>query len=42
MLRAALAVEHFRRELGVLAEIDEVGRHRILRRQPFEIGERPA
>src|ERR671912_667201 len=38
-LRAALAVEHFRRERGVLAEIDEVGRHRILRREPFQIRE---
>ena len=38
VLRTALTVEHFRRELGVLAEIDEVGRDRVLRRQPFEIG----
>ena len=38
-LRRALPVHDLRRELGGLAEVDEVGRHRVARRQPLEIGE---
>src|SRR5438132_5024463 len=40
-LRGALSVEHFGREFRGFTEIDEVGRHRVSRTQPFEIGEFP-
>src|SRR4051812_13551374 len=39
-LGRALAVQHFGRELGGLAEIDEVRRHGVPRAQRFEVGER--
>src|SRR5262249_31106160 len=39
VLRGALSVQHFGREFRRLGEVDEVGRHRLLRRQAFEIRE---
>src|SRR5258707_2525999 len=38
-LRSALAFHDLRRELRLLAEVDEIERHGIARPQAFEIGE---
>jgi hypothetical protein len=38
-LRGALSVHHFRRKFGRLAEIDEIGGHRIAWSQRLEVGE---